>query len=915
MTTQTQFGARTALKTPEGNLSYYRLGRLQELGVANLDRTPYCVRIVLESLLRNMDGKLVFEEDVLAVAKWDPKNMPKKEVPFMPSRVLMQDLTGVPAIVDLASMRSAMKRLGGDPKRVNPLVPVDLVIDHSVQVDYFGASNAFALNVAREYERNTERYGLLRWAQQAFQNTRIVPPGTGICHQVNLEYLSSVVSIRKKGRYNVALPDTLVGMDSHTTMVNGLGVLGWGVGGIEAEAVMVGQPYYMLMPPVVGVKLTGALRDGVTATDLVLTVTQLLRKHGVVNKFVEFYGPGLARMPLADRATISNMSPEYGATCGLFPVDNETLSYLRGSGRDPKHIRTVEDYCKANNLFYSAGAPEPDYNERLELDMSTVESSLAGPARPQDRVRLGDMKSAFQTALANTYKKPAHVVAATPASSGGAATAVAEHVGAPVRIAGQDVGIDHGAVVIAAISSCTNTSNPSVMIGAGILAKNAVGRGLRPKPWVKTSMAPGSQVVDDYLANAGVLPYLEALGFHIVGHGCTTCIGNSGPLPEAVGNAVSQYDIVSAAVVSSNRNFEARVHPQVKANYLASPMLVVAFAIAGRVDIDLEHEPLGQDPNGQPVYLRDIWPSQDQISRTVTSSLNPDMFKKRYGAVFEGDEKWRSMPVPTGDLYVWDPDSTYVKELPIFNDFPPSPAPLKDISGARVLAALGDSVTTDHISPASDIDANSPAGQYLQGRGIQKRDFNTYGARRGHDEVLTRGTFANIRLKNALAPGGKEGWYTVHLPDKKETSIFEASAQYKRDGVPLIIFGGKEYGQGSSRDWAAKGPVLLGVKAVIVESFERIHRTNLIGMCVLHMTFMNGQNSQSLGLTGYETYDIKGIADDLKPGKVMDVTARKEDGSTVAFKALARLDTPIEVEYYRHGGVLQYVVRNMLKGK
>ncbi|MBI4202236.1 MAG: aconitate hydratase AcnA [Chloroflexi bacterium] len=910
MTTQSQFGSRTSLKSPEGNLSYYRLGRLEELGVANLDRTPFCIRIILESLLRNMDGRLVSEDDVLAVAKWDPKNMPKKETPFMPSRVLMQDLTGVPAIVDLASMRSAMQRLGGNPKRVNPLVPVDLVIDHSVQVDYFGTSNAFFLNVAREYERNTERYGFLRWAQQAFQNTRIVPPGTGICHQVNLEYLSPVVSIRKKGRFNVALPDTVLGTDSHTTMINGLGVLGWGVGGIEAEAVMVGQPYYMLMPPVVGVKLTGALRDGVTATDLVLTVTQMLRRHGVVNKFVEFYGPGLARLPLADRATISNMCPEYGATAGLFPVDAETLNYLRGSGRDPKHIRTVEEYCKANNLFYSPSTLEPDFNERLELDMSTVRASLAGPARPQDRVPLGDMKKAFQTALTDTYKKFGPI---TVAAGGGAATAVAERVGAPIRIGSQEVSLYHGSVIIAAITSCTNTSNPSVMIGAGLLAKNAVERGLDRKPWVKTSMAPGSQVVDDYLENSGLLPYLEALGFHIVGHGCTTCIGNSGPLPEAVASTVNEYDIVSAAVVSGNRNFEARIHPNVKANYLASPMLVVAFAIAGRVDIDMENEPLGHDPNGQPVYLRDIWPTQDEIRYSVTNSLNPEMFKKRYGAVFEGDEKWRTMPVPSGDLYAWDSNSTYVKELPIFKDLPPSPLALQDITGARVLAALGDSVTTDHISPAGDIDLNSPSGQYLQSRGLQKRDFNTYGARRGHDEVMVRGTFANIRLKNALVPSGKEGWYTVHLPDKTETSIFEASQQYQKDGVPLIILGGKEYGSGSSRDWAAKGPFLLGVKAVITESFERIHRTNLIGMGVLPLNFVDGQNRASLGLTGYETYSIAGIAGDLTPGKVLDVTAIKEDGSRVSFKALARLDTPVEVEYYRHGGVLQYVVRQMLR--
>ncbi|MBI4339439.1 MAG: aconitate hydratase AcnA [Chloroflexi bacterium] len=908
MTTQDQFGARSTLKTSEGDLTYYRLGRLEDMGVAALGRMPFCIRIVLESLLRNVDGTLVTEEDVLSVARWDPRNMPRKEVPFMPSRVLMQDLTGVPAIVDLASMRSAMQRLGGDPRRVNPLVPVDLVIDHSVQVDYFGTSNSFSLNVAREYERNTERYGLLRWAQQAFQNTRIVPPGTGICHQVNLEYLSSVVSIRKKGRSNVALPDTLVGMDSHTTRVNGLGVLGWGVGGIEAEAVMVGQPYYMLMPPVVGVKLTGALRDGVTATDLVLTVTQMLRRHGVVNKFVEFYGPGMERLPVADRATISNMCPEYGATAGLFPVDDETLSYLRGTGRDPRHVRMVEEYCKAQNLFHTEGAPEPEYNERLELDMSTVEASLAGPSRPQDRVALGGMKSAFQASLAGAFKK-------TGPAGTGSATAVAGRPGVPITIGNQEVALDHGSVIIAAITSCTNTSNPSVMIGAGLLAKNAVERGLDSKPWVKTSMAPGSQVVDDYLEKSGLLPYLEALGFHIVGHGCTSCIGNSGPLPEVVANAVNQYDIVSAAVISGNRNFEARVHPNVKANYLASPMLVVAFAIAGRVDIDLDKDPLGHDPNGQPVYLRDIWPSQELIKSTVTSSLNPSMFKRRYAAVFEGDERWRNLPVPSGDLYAWDTASTYVKELPIFEDFPASPAPHKDIAGARVLAALGDSVTTDHISPAGDIDLNSPAGQYLQSRGIQKRDFNTYGARRGNDEVLTRGTFANIRLKNALVPGGKEGWYTLHLPDKRETSIYEASMQYQKDGVPLIILGGKEYGSGSSRDWAAKGPHLLGVKAVIVESFERIHRTNLIGMGVLPMTFMDGQSRASLGLTGYESYDIRGIAGDLRPGVAMDVTATREDGTKVAFKALARLDTPVEVEVYRHGGVLQYVVRQMLSGK
>ena len=912
MTTHDHFGARSTLDTAEGTVTYYRLGRLEEIGAANLQSMPYCTRIILESLLRNMDGNLVTEEDVRLVANWDPQNLPKKEIPFLPARVLMQDLTGVPAIVDLASMRSAMQRLGGDPKKVNPLVPVDLVIDHSVQVDFFGTAGSFALNVEREYERNVERYGLLRWAQQAFQNTRIVPPGIGICHQVNLEYLSPVVDIRQINGTSVALPDTLVGMDSHTTMINGLGVLGWGVGGIEAEAVMVGQPYYMQLPPVVGVRLVGELRDGVTATDLVLTVTQILRAHGVVNKFVEFYGPGLARLPLADRATIANMCPEYGATAGLFPVDQETLNYMIGTGRDPAHVKMTEQYLKAQNLFLEENSPDPLYNEQLTVDMSTVEASLAGPSRPQDRVPLGDMKKNFQIALTETFRKSGHAGEGATQTSSETALAVAERPGVPIQIDDAEVFLDHGSVIIAAITSCTNTSNPSVMMGAGLLSKNAVEAGLSKKPWVKTSMAPGSQVVDDYLTESGLLPYLEELGFHIVGHGCTTCIGNSGPLPEAVADSVQEHDIVSAAVVSGNRNFEARIHPQVKANYLASPMLVVAYSIAGTVDINLETDPLGFDSNNKPVYLNDIWPSQEQIRETVTSSLNTEMYRSRYGQVFEGDERWRNLPVPQGDLYEWDADSTYIKELPIFDDLPPEPPALEDVINARILASVGDSITTDHISPAGAISATSPAGDYLVSKGVERRDFNTYGSRRGNDEIMVRGTFANIRLRNKIAPE-TEGGYTVHLPEKTPMSIYEASLQYKQEGVPLIVLAGKEYGSGSSRDWAAKGPFLLGVKAAIAESYERIHRTNLIGMGVLPLQYLENQNAESLGLTGYETFTITGIAEGLTPGKILDVTATREDNSSFSFQVLTRIDTPIEVGYYQHRGVLQFVVRQMLK--
>ncbi len=901
MTSKDQFGAQSTITTRQGPVTFYRLGRLEETGVTHLDRLPFSIRILLENVLRNHDAKLVTEEDVLGVAGWNTRELSRREVPFMPTRVLLQDFTGIPAIVDMASMRSAMKRLGGDPKRINPIVPVDLVIDHSVQVDFFGTQQAFAQNVEREYERNGERYGLLRWAQKAFRNVRVVPPGTGIVHQVNLEYLASVVGTKKEAGSTVAFPDTLVGTDSHTTMVNGLGVLGWGVGGIEAEAVMVGQPYYMLLPEVVGFKLTGELLEGTTATDLVLTVVQMLRARGVVDKFVEFYGEGLSNLALPDRATISNMCPEYGATAALFPVDQVTLDYLAGTGRRTAAVEIVERYTKAQGLFHTKDSPEPEYTDKMELDMSTVESSLAGPSRPQDRVALTQMKRSFQVSLDKVYNKPAAAVASDQGQGG-----------VPVNLDGQAVSMDHGVVVIAAITSCTNTSNPSVMVGAGLLAKNAVERGLDTKPWVKTSMAPGSQVVDDYLAAARVTPYLETLGFHIVGHGCTTCIGNSGPLPDPVARAVTEHDLVTAAVLSGNRNFEARVHPQVKANFLASPMLVVAYALAGTVDIDMSTEPLGHTPNGQPVYLRDIWPTQQQIKETVSKAVKPAMFRKRYGKVFEGDERWNSLPVPTGDLYAWDDDSTYVQELPIFENLPEEPPPMRDISGARVLAVLGDSITTDHISPAGNIAANSPAGQYLISKGVAARDFNTYGARRGNHDVLVRGTFANVRLRNQMTPD-TEGSSAVHLPSRQEMSIYDASVQYQKEGVPLVVLAGKEYGSGSSRDWAAKGPYLQGVKAVVAQSYERIHRTNLIGMGVLPLQYMPGETRETLGLTGFETYDIAGIAGEFLPGAAVDVRARTEDGRQVAFKTRVRIDTPIEVEYYRHGGLLQYVLRHMLK--
>ena len=905
MTNQDRFGAKSVLNVSQGPLTYYRLGSIEEKLGIRLERLPVSIRIFLENMLRNLDGHIVKEEDVLTVAGWKPDKLPNREIPFLPGRVLLQDFTGVPVIVDLASMRSALKRMGGDPSRINPIVPVDLVIDHSVQVDYFGSTNAMALNVTREFERNQERYTLLRWAQKAFTNTRVIPPGMGIVHQINLEYLASVVATKTTGNETTAFPDTVVGTDSHTTMINGLGVLGWGVGGIEAEAVMIGQPYYMLLPEVIGVKLTGELREGVTATDLVLRVTEMLRQRGVVEKMVEFYGTGLSRLPLPDRATISNMCPEYGATSAIFPVDQITLDYLHGTGRASTAVELVEQYSKAQGLFRTDDTPEPEFSDSLALDLGEVESSLAGPRRPQDRILLGEMKRSFHIALDQVYGK------VTPASAP-TAVAVAEPEGVRIEINGHEVTITDGAVVIAAITSCTNTSNPSVMVGAGLLAKNAVERGLSSKPWVKTSMAPGSRVVTDYLNAGGLTPYLEKLGFHTVGYGCTTCIGNSGPLPEAVAEAVVGHDLVAAAVLSGNRNFEARVHSQVKANYLASPMLVVAYALAGTVDIDLTGEALGHDNSGQPVYLKDIWPTQEEIKQAVTQALDPSMFHKRYGEVLEGDEQWANLPVPEGELYAWEAESYYIQEVPFFQDMPMEPLPLQDITGARVLAMLGDSITTDHISPAGSISEKSPAGEYLiDWAEIQPRDFNTYGARRGNHNVMVRGTFANVRLRNLMAPDTEGGW-TVHLPDHEQMTIFDASVRYQQESVPLLVIAGKEYGSGSSRDWAAKGPYLMGVRATLAESYERIHRSNLVGMGILPLQFMAGENRESLGITGFETYDIEGIAEEMVPGKIVQVRGQRDDGSQVSFKAKVRIDTPIEVEYYRHGGVLQYVLRQIL---
>jgi aconitate hydratase len=899
------FGALTPVDLPEGPTSYYSLSRLEGEGVvSSLDRLPFSIRVLLENVLRHAGGAYVSRDHVAAVASWSPTNA-GADVPFMPSRVVLQDFTGVPAVVDLAAMRDGIKALGGDPSRINPVVPADLVIDHSVQVDFFGSADAFRLNVEREFERNRERYALLRWAQEAFGGFSVVPPGTGIVHQVNLEYLASVVHRRDQSGTMVAFPDTVVGTDSHTTMINGLGVVGWGVGGIEAEAVMLGQPYYMLLPEVVGMKLTGTLPEGATATDLVLRVTEMLRKHGVVGRFVEFYGAGLSSLSLPDKATLANMAPEYGATIGFFPVDREALRYLRGTGRPESLVTRVERVCGELGLFRTDDTPDPDYTSKLELDLATVEPSLAGPKRPQDRIRLADMRSSFGRDLPSLLPKGFSL----PADASGSARAV------QVSANGSGYDVGDGTVVIAAITSCTNTSNPSVMVGAGLLAKKAVERGLKVAPWVKTSMAPGSKVVTDYLNTAGLTPYLDQLGFQVVGYGCTTCIGNSGPLPEKIHQAVEENGLVVAAVLSGNRNFEARIHPLVRANYLASPVLVVAYALAGRVDIDLLNEPLGKDEDGAEVFLVDLWPSPKEVKDTIATALKPEMYEERYGEVFEGDENWRALPLPEeGNLYEWDASSTYIQCPPFFEGMSLDVTDPQDIEGARVLALLGQSVTTDHISPAGAIPKNEPAGRYLREKGVEVRDFNTFGSRRGNHEVMMRGTFGNVRIKNLLLDG-REGGYTVHLPTNEEVSIYDASMRYQEAGTPLVILAGKEYGTGSSRDWAAKGTLLLGVHAVIAESFERIHRSNLVGMGVLPLEFTDGASAQSLGLTGREVYDLTGIADGLAPGSTVKVTATAEDGTVTRFTTRARLDSDVDVEYYRNGGILQTVLRKMARGE
>ena len=898
------FGAAATITTSAGAVRIYRLASLSEAGIGDVDRLPFSIRVLLENLLRNLDGFVVTPDDVARLARWSAKAPTEVELPFKPGRVILQDFTGVPSIVDLAAMRAAMRRLGGDPGRINPQVPCDLVIDHSVQVDAYGSPLALTINRDKEYERNAERYEFLKWGQQALANFRVVPPATGIVHQVNLEYLAQLVLTQpgSASHVPVAFPDSLVGTDSHTTMINGLGVVGWGVGGIEAEAVMLGQPVYMLTPQVVGFRLVGKLSEGATATDLVLTVTQMLRARGVVGKFVEFFGPGVAEMSVADRATVANMAPEYGATMGFFPVDNETLRYLKLTGRPAQLVELVERYYKEQGLFRAAASPDPVYSNTIELNLGTVEPSLAGPKRPQDLIPTRELKRTFRACLK------------APVAEGGfgLSSDVLKHK-ATFQVQGEEAEITHGSLVIAAITSCTNTSNPSVMMAAGLLAKKAVERGLRVKPHVKTSLAPGSRVVSDYLDQAGLTPYLEQLGFHVVGYGCTTCIGNSGPLPGPVAEAVSEQDLVVCAVLSGNRNFEGRINPHVKASFLASPPLVVAYALAGTMDIDLFAEPLAVDPHGRHVTLRDIWPTQHEINRAIAACIGPEQFKARYGKVFAGDDKWQSIHAPTGKLYDWRSESTYIQEPSFFADLAADPVAVQAIRSARCLAMLGDSVTTDHISPAGAITPDSPAGRYLQELGVKPIDFNSYGARRGNDRVMVRGTFANIRLRNLLAPD-TEGGVTIHLPDGRQMSIYDAAMSYKQDGVPLIVLAGKEYGSGSSRDWAAKGTLLLGVRAVIAESFERIHRSNLVGMGVLPLQFKDGQNARSLGLTGREIFDIQIDDGSLSPRQEVIVTARSEAGQTITFTAISRIDTPVEVEYYRHGGILPFVLRKLLKG-
>jgi aconitate hydratase len=918
------FASRATLSSGNRSYSIYRLPALEARGF-NLSRLSFSLKILLENLLRREDGVNVTAADIEFLANWDAKAEPSREIAYMPARVLMQDFTGVPAVVDLGAMRDAIKTLGGDPERVNPLVPAELVIDHSVQVDEFGAVGALEANTILEFQRNRERYAFLKWGQTAFRNFSAVPPGMGICHQVNLEYLARVVFTTEIDGETVAYPDTVVGTDSHTTMINGLGVLGWGVGGIEAEAAMLGQPVSMLIPQVVGFKLTGKLREGTTATDLVLTVTQALRKLGVVGKFVEFFGPGVAELALADRATLSNMAPEYGATCGIFPVDAETLRYLRLTGRSEEQIALVEAYYKAQGLFHTAATPEAVYTETLELDLAAVEPSVAGPRRPQERVLLKDAAASFAQQLPSLLSPTAEPL--------GTRTAAAWERGAvadaglvetlPSRLTSTVQGrfgvdpdkyLDHGSVVIAAITSCTNTSNPSVMVAAGILAKKAVEKGLTVPPWVKTSLAPGSRVVTDYYAKAGLLPYLEKLRFNVVGYGCTTCIGNSGPLPADVKKSIDDHGLVAVSVLSGNRNFEGRVSVDVRANYLMSPPLVVAYALAGKIGHNFETDSLGKDQAGQPVYLKDIWPTQAEVAEAIEKGLSSESFRKEYATVSLGDANWQGLRFPTGDVYQWEPDSTYIRKAPYFDGITPTPAPVTDILGARVLAVLGDSVTTDHISPAGSIKANGPAGQYLAAHGVKPSDFNSYGSRRGNHEVMVRGTFANVRLRNRLAPG-TEGGVTRLLPEGEPLSIFDASVKYAERGVPLVILAGKEYGSGSSRDWAAKGPKLLGVRAVIAESFERIHRSNLVGMGILPLQFEPGQNVESLGLTGEEVYDFPGLsallASRFAAGKTLTVKATAADGTVKQFTAQVRIDTPQEIEYFEHGGILQYVLRQL----
>jgi len=887
------FGTRKALKVGSASYDIFGLPGLEKAGFKNIARLPVSLKVLLENLLRQEDNHHVNKADIQALANWDPNAKPDKEIAFMPARVLMQDLTGVPAVVDLAAMREAMKQLGGDPKKINPLAPVDLVIDHSVQVDYFGTPDAFHKNSEIEFERNVERYAFLRWGQRAFDNFRLIPPDTGICHQVNLEYLAPVVFRAQKDGAHFAYPDTVVGTDSHTPMINGLGVVGWGVGGIEAEAALLGQPIIMLIPEVIGFKLHGKLPAGATATDLVLTVVQMLRKMGVVEKFVEFYGQGLSSLSLADRATIGNMAPEYGATIGYFPIDNETLRYLDLTGRDSDLIKLVETYAKEQGMFRTDQSPDPMFSNTLELDLASVVPSISGPRRPQDRIPLTESKKAFKEALPSLMK------------SGSADMTVA------VQANGDKFDLKHGSVVISAITSCTNTSNPSVLIGAGLLAKKAAEKGLKPKPWVKTSLAPGSRVVTEYLKDSGLLSYLEKIGFHLVGYGCTTCIGNSGPLPEPIANGIQEGDLVAAAVLSGNRNFEGRIHANVRANYLASPPLVVAYALAGSMDVDLYNDPLGNDSQGKAVYLKDIWPSPEEINDTMRKSVRSEMFKKEYSHATEGDDRWNNMPVPEGELFKWDPQSTYVRQAPYFDGMTKTPGEPKPITGARCLALLGDSVTTDHISPAGSIEKNGPAARYLTNNDVLPKDYNQYGARRGNHEVMMRGTFASIRLKNFLAPG-TEGGVTAHLPDKKQMSIYDAAIQYQKEGTPLVVIAGKEYGSGSSRDWAAKGPRLLGIKAAIAESFERIHRSNLIGMGIVPLVFKPGENLKTHGLTGFEKFDVLGIGPGLKLRQELTVKATADDGKATEFKVICRIDTPAELDYYRHGGILEYVLRQLL---